>query len=205
MIIFDFDGVLADSLQTCLAACHIAARAQGADLSFGADTFATLNPLTFEALAEQHGLNPEQFAQDVAAAVSAADAPSPVFEDLGNTLDRLAGHHDLAVVSASDSRVIRSVLAEAGLDRLFQQIVGGDTAGTKAEKIAVLVAAAPPGPHAMIGDAVSDILAARAAGIGAIAVSWGWQSRAHLAAHAPDAIADTPQQLTDACLSFLAN
>lgn len=47
----------------------------------------------------------------------------------------------------------------------------------------------------MIGDAGSDIEAARALDIGAIAVSWGWQSPAHLAAHKPDAIAETPQDL----------
>jgi phosphoglycolate phosphatase-like HAD superfamily hydrolase len=43
----------------------------------------------------------------------------------------------------------------------------------------------------LIGDTVSDIDAARAAGAHALAVTWGWQSKAVLARRAPEQLFDT--------------
>jgi phosphoglycolate phosphatase-like HAD superfamily hydrolase len=49
----------------------------------------------------------------------------------------------------------------------------------------------------MIGDAVSDIRAARAAGIKSVAVTWGHQSRQKLSQEAPDLIIDEPEDLAN--------
>ncbi|WP_406648196.1 HAD-IA family hydrolase [Aliisedimentitalea scapharcae] len=203
MIIFDFDGVLADSLTTCLAACTKAAHAQGVDLKLTRDAFATLDPLTFEALAERHNLEPVQFAQDVAQTVSGCAQPSPLFGGVAQSLTTLAKDHDLAVVSASHSDVIRTVLATQGLDLLMFRIIGGDTPGQKSEKISGLIALRSDGPHIMVGDASSDIQAARTAGISVIAVAWGWQTPEHLRSFAPDAMAETPAELCRVCLELL--
>jgi phosphoglycolate phosphatase-like HAD superfamily hydrolase len=46
-----------------------------------------------------------------------------------------------------------------------------------------------------VGDAVSDMLAARAAGVAAVGVTWGAFSYDGLAAVEPDAIATTPAEL----------
>ena len=48
-----------------------------------------------------------------------------------------------------------------------------------------------------VGDAVSDMLAARAAGVAAVGVTWGAFSYDGLAAVEPDAIATTPAELAD--------
>lgn len=47
----------------------------------------------------------------------------------------------------------------------------------------------------MIGDAVSDIRAARAAGIASISVAWGHQSKDKLIAEGPDYWVDQPEDL----------
>jgi pyrophosphatase PpaX len=46
-----------------------------------------------------------------------------------------------------------------------------------------------------VGDAPSDLQAARAAGVAAVAVTWGACTREALAGEEPDAIADTPAEL----------
>lgn len=204
MIIFDYDGVLADSLTTCLAACTKAANAQGLDLNLTRDSFATLDPVTFEALAERHSLEPGQFAQDVTQAVSSSAQQSPIFDGIAQSLTTLAKDHDLCVVSASHSGVIRTVLATQGLDLLMSRIIGGETPGQKSAKISGLIAPRSDGPHIMVGDASSDIQAARTAGILAIAVTWGWQTPDHLMSFAPDAVAETPAVLSQVCLKLLS-
>ncbi|MCP9481790.1 HAD-IA family hydrolase [Shimia sp. CNT1-13L.2] len=203
MIIFDFDGVLADSLQTCLSACTIAAQQQGREVAFDTGAFATLDPLTFEALAKRHHLDPDRFAADVATAVSSFETPSPVFDGIFDALSGLAKDHSLAVISASHSSVIRTVLAQQGIDALMKHIIGGDTPGQKPEKIAALVADLRDEKHVMVGDACSDIKAGRSAGIHTIAVAWGWQSPEFLAAFSPDAIVGSPAELANSCRSLL--
>lgn len=46
-----------------------------------------------------------------------------------------------------------------------------------------------------VGDAVTDLQAARAAGVGAIAVTWGAGDAEQLRAEAPDAVCDTADEL----------
>ena len=52
-----------------------------------------------------------------------------------------------------------------------------------------------PAEAVYVGDARYDVEAARAAGLAAVAVTWGAGDRASLEAAAPDAIADTPAEL----------
>jgi phosphoglycolate phosphatase len=56
----------------------------------------------------------------------------------------------------------------------------------------------------MIGDRVSDVLAARANGARSIGVRWGYGSRAELAGAGADALCLTPRELRS-CLSRIAS
>ena len=47
-----------------------------------------------------------------------------------------------------------------------------------------------PGECVYVGDADVDVLAARAAGMGSLAVTWGAATGEHLTAFAPDAVLD---------------
>jgi phosphoglycolate phosphatase len=48
-----------------------------------------------------------------------------------------------------------------------------------------------------IGDAVSDVHACREVGVRSIAVAWGHQSAARLAAAGADAVVSSPQELAE--------
>ena len=53
----------------------------------------------------------------------------------------------------------------------------------------------PPEACALVGDAPSDVACARAAGMQAAAVTWGYRPRAELVAAAPKWLAETPADL----------
>jgi pyrophosphatase PpaX len=55
---------------------------------------------------------------------------------------------------------------------------------------------ADPATCVYVGDAVVDVMAARAAGMAAVAVTWGAGEPGSLAASAPDAVVDTMAELT---------
>jgi phosphoglycolate phosphatase-like HAD superfamily hydrolase len=205
MIMFDFDGVISDSKDVCLEACRAAAREQDKTVTIAPNSFSDLDPLTFEALATRHDLNPETFAASVAGHVSdSADCCRP-FDGIPKMIAEVACQHDLAVISASHSRVIRSFLERHDMIANFRHVIGGDMPGSKAEKISDLIKAAGGTQHMFVGDAVSDMQAGRACALPVVAVTWGWQPRTRLQAENPDYLITSPQELGAVILNFGAS
>ncbi|MDA7966821.1 HAD family hydrolase [Ruegeria sp.] len=174
MYCFDFDGVIAESHAICLAACEHACRVQGGQLG-DADPFAALDPLTFEAVALECGLEPARFARDVSDFVVNHEQVSPLIPGMSGILRTLAESGPLAIISATHSSVLRRFLDEHDLSDCFDHVIGGDAGKPKAEILVQLDTMTGNRPVVMVGDAVSDIHAAKAINIPCIAVTWGWQ------------------------------
>lgn len=88
-----------------------------------------------------------------------------------------------------------------GIERFFEVVVGGDGTGRrKPDPQPLLVAldrlGARADDSAYVGDAPFDVLAAKAAGLFSVAVTWGGiHTRGRLEAEAPDAIVDSAGEL----------
>jgi phosphoglycolate phosphatase len=95
-------------------------------------------------------------------------------------LDRLAFHGvRLAIVTNKFESFAIKVLDELGLLPRFDMVVGGDTLGPGRAKpardpIDAMVEGLGGGRAAFVGDTTYDILAARAAGVPSVAVSFGY-------------------------------
>ncbi len=109
--------------------------------------------------------------------------------------------HRLGVVTAKRRSTVDLAFARVPLAHLFETIVGGDeTERHKPDPEPLLLAAermgADPAQTAYVGDSPFDMLAAKAAGMYAIAVTWGRiHDRTKLEQVEPDAIIDTPTEL----------
>lgn len=196
MIVFDFDGVVADSLVICRLACIYAARRQGASLRLPDNPFSVLDPLTFSAFANLHEFEPTRFTADVGNAI-ALHSVAPVFAGMTDTWQALARHHEIVVLSASAERVIRRFLESHGLSELVAKVIGGDAGGTKTAWLTHLSKAQAVGTVVMVGDAASDFDAARLAGLPFVGVGWGWQSAARLRARGASLVAMAPSELPE--------
>ncbi len=107
----------------------------------------------------------------------------------------------MAVATSKRRQTARLALAGVGIDHLIEVAAAlEDTTRHKPEPDPLLHAAASLGAQpcdcVYVGDATVDVLAARAAGMAAIAVSWGAADREALAATGPDALVDTVADLT---------
>src|SRR5712691_6051170 len=102
----------------------------------------------------------------------------------------------LGIVTAKRRATAELAFARVPFAHLFEAVVGGDeTERHKPDPEPLLLAArrmkAEPSQTAYVGDSPFDIRAAKAAGMHAIAVSWGhMHDRARLEAEEPDAIVD---------------
>ena len=107
----------------------------------------------------------------------------------------------LGVVTAKRRDTVELAFASVPLGHLFEAIVGGDeTERHKPDPAPLLLGAerlgVVPAETAYVGDSPFDVRAAKAAGMFAVAVTWGRiHDRARLDAEEPDAIVDRAEEL----------
>jgi pyrophosphatase PpaX len=111
--------------------------------------------------------------------------------------------HRLGIVTAKRRSTVELAFARVPIAHLFETVVGGDeTQKHKPDPEPLLLAAermnARPAETAYVGDSPFDIRAAKAAGMHAIAVTWGRiHDRDRLEREEPDAIVDTAEELLE--------
>ena len=109
----------------------------------------------------------------------------------------------LGVVTAKRRATVELAFASVPVAHLFETVVGGDeTEKHKPDPEPLLLAAermgADPAQTAYVGDSPFDILAAKAAGMYSIAVTWGRiHDRARLEQAGPDVIVDRAEELLE--------
>ncbi|MCU9838984.1 HAD family hydrolase [Ruegeria sp. WL0004] len=192
MVVFDFDGVIADSLGICTRACIHAARQQGCTRPLAENPFAGLEQVSFEGLAAKLGLDTRAFAADACSYLEHCQEIAPVFPGMAETLQHVASSGRLCILSASPRSTIEPFLQFHGCYEHVSVILSRDIPGGKAGKLKALQRAAPEPVTCMVGDGVSDIAAAKQAGIPPVGVAWGWQAPELLREAGADFIADTP-------------
>jgi pyrophosphatase PpaX len=133
-------------------------------------------------------------------------------EPLHDTLEACAGMEDvlrtlkaegrrLAVVTAKRRSTVELAFARLPLGDLFEVVVGGDeTERHKPDpeplELALERLGADADEAAYVGDSPYDVRAAHAAGVFAVAVTWGRiHDHARLAEETPDALVDTAEEL----------
>jgi phosphoglycolate phosphatase len=121
-----------------------------------------------------------------------------LFPGVSGVLERLArAGTRMAVLSSNAEGNIRACLKANGVEGRFEAVVGYRRLFGKGRGIRRFLREwRLVGPEVVyVGDEVRDIQAARKAGVAVASVTWGFNSRGLLAQHAPDYVADSPDQL----------
>jgi phosphoglycolate phosphatase len=197
VIIFDFDGVLADSLQMMLSYSAQVCLELGYPCQPSPADLEALDPMSFDSLGRQLNL-PEAvvpaYKKRVFERFTSGDELPPIFEGMAEVVSALASSYPLGLVTGNTSGLVRSFLERYNLLDWFGLILCVDDPGTRVEKIRRVIKELGDqnAEVYLVGDAVSDIYAAREAGVKSIAVTWGHQSREKLVTARPDFLVDSP-------------
>jgi len=133
------------------------------------------------------------------------EAASPLYPSAREALDRLAAQPAtlLGVATGKARRGLDHALASHGLTRLFQTLQTADLHPSKPHPAMLQAALAETGVEparaAMIGDSTYDMQMARAAGLFAVGVAWGYHDADALRAAGAETILETFEAL-DAAL-----
>jgi len=195
LIIFDWDGVIADSCARFYEYYTNTARHFGKDFPVSSlEHFREWYDSAWENNFLKMGFSREELPQAIQYEGSIIDYDAiPLFSGVEDTLKALAGAYELAIASTTHASRIREKLERAGLTRLFRFISGGEEGGSeKTTKIARVLENLGGNAETsiMVGDTVMDIVSSRALGIRNVAVTYGWNTRDRIAAAMPDFIVD---------------
>lgn len=199
-IVFDLDGTLVDSFDDISAAFRRSFHVIGIEPPTTGDVRSLIGkPLRdmYAPWAPADVLDAliDEYRRDYA--VRCADRTRP-FPGIVELLDALrARGHGLAVATTKTTWMARTVMGRLGIEDRVDHVQGTDGFPHKPAPDVIAHALAGVGrPGAwMIGDAVSDVVAGRAAGLRTCAVTWGVHSETALRAAQPDEVVTTVDDL----------
>lgn len=189
LVIFDVDGTLVDSQAHIMAAMTRAFAAVGLECPARGEVLRIVGlslPEAFAVLAPevdaatQTGLVEGYKNSFAALRAEGKDVLSPLYPGARAVLDDLAARDEmlLAVATGKSRRGMRHVLEMHGLEGLFQSVQTADDHPSKPHPSMIQTClrdtGLDPGNAVMIGDTVFDMDMARAAGVKAIGVDWGY-------------------------------
>ncbi len=209
LIIFDYDGVLIDSLSDAISVGGEFCRLISHDQMPTKETIEALDIMTYYEFARSVGLSPaqaERFSSHVFERFQAVSPTMAFFPEIESLLHRIASKN-IAIVSGNAKNVISAKLVAHGLAEKITCIFGALEPGDKTEKILKVCNyfETDVGQSCIIGDSVSDIRCAKRAGAQSIAATWGWQSRDRLVKEDPDFIVNSVRELSDLIDSEYSN
>ena len=198
LLLFDFDGVLVDSLDVYEKTVTDCLEQIGQPLTRGREEFLELFEGNFYESLKQQGVDMEKFADasvDILAKIHYAEMKP--FDAIRPVLRELAKNHSLIVISSNDSPTIKEALRLYDFDGIFEDVLGCDFMLSKKDKILHVIKKYNVTLQDIyyIGDTTGDMKEGKQAGVKTVGVTWGWHSREKIAATEPDYLFHQPEEL----------
>ncbi len=202
LIIFDYDGVLADTMDDLILFGQQACDSLGVKHHVTKENITTLEVMSFATYGKACEVpepSVDKFVNICLGLFAEKKIPPAMFSGLSEVIRQLSLRNKLAVVSTNSTQNIHAFLANHGLNGYIHAVYGIDSPGSKAEKISLarnqLLTDPSQESTYMVGDSLSDILAAKEASVTSIAVSWGHQDLDILLRGSPNYVVSSPQDL----------
>jgi len=200
VLIFDFDGVLADSLAPMLRYAGQVCQELGHPCIPIQNDLELLERMEFSEFGRQLGIPQEKIETFVTRnheLFYSRQDPLRITPGMDSVIRTVSRTATLAMITGNSCNVVEKFLNAYGLRDEFATVLCAEDEGSRVEKILKIVSlnGGSIGEVYMIGDAISDIQAAHETGIKSVAVGWGHQSIQKLIKGKPDFLVDEPEQL----------
>jgi AHBA synthesis associated protein len=203
-VIFDLDGVLVNSFEVMREAFTIAYAEVVGPGQPPFDEYSRHLGRYFPDIMRIMGLPQDMEAPFVRESYRLAPRVT-VFDGVVETVRTLREHGlRLAVATGKSGPRARSLLDQLGMLSLFDHVIGSDEVARPKPAPDIVVHAlnrlgVSPQDAVMVGDAVTDLASASAAGVTAVAALWGETDEAELVRAQPDALLREPGELLSWC------
>lgn len=197
LILFDFDGVVADSLEVFFSAFSAVCGDLGYTKLTSRDAFLSLfeGNAIFGLIRRGFTLRKlKQLGEQFKPRIQEMNEQVEPFADMPELLRDLARRHPVYVITSNNTDAILSFLEKHQIDGILD-VIGSDKETSKVKKIKAVAGRHPECTPYYIGDTKGDMTEARKAGAIPVAVSWGWHTVEKLKEGRPAHIVDSPRSL----------
>ncbi len=198
IIVFDYDGVIADSLDATWQMFNKHWTEYGFK-STSKDEFTSFFDHNFYKSLIALGFPEDQLDNLIdhfRRELNAIQADIPLFEDIKDVINKLAKKHTLIIVTSNMAETIIFNLQDNRLHG-FSEVLGAETSTSAVEKFLIIKNKYNIKDFYFVTDTVGDIEEAKTAKMKTIAVAWGYQSDKKLKAARPDYFVEEPTKLLD--------
>jgi len=201
LLIFDYDGVLFDTKNI---AFNLVTKACKKFCNFTIDNwkdFIDIYKSNFYDAMRKRGARKKDIVKMTAFSIKELEKKTlHVHPGIKSVVEKLSKTHTLAVISSNYDNIMRKNLKKNGILDDFHYILGTEEGESKRKKIADLLkkTKTEKSEAVFITDTVGDIKEAKKSGIKAMAVTWGFHSKAMLKKQNPDFIAENAEQIQEA-------
>lgn len=200
LILFDYDGVLVNSMQCNLAVVKEVCNALGYPVAPDLEYCRTARCISFESWARHICMSEDLipiFLTNVLSSLKDSARTLDAFPQIPEAIRTLSQRHSLAIITGNTSTAAFEFVSHHNLNECFLDYSGDENVGSKRDKIKVFMEKFKFSPETTyyVGDAGTDVEEGRAAGVKTIAVTWGFQGRERLLDARPDFIVDSPDEL----------
>ncbi|HSX46404.1 MAG TPA: HAD hydrolase-like protein [Patescibacteria group bacterium] len=199
MIIFDFDGTLADSFKVMRELYNLHAADYGLR-PVSDEGWEKVRRMRFGAMLKFTGIKPYQVPRflNIGRQLLATETHRfGLYKGMDKVVEQLhTAGHQLYVLSTNSQVVVQAVVDKGNVTKDVTVLRSSKLFG-KAQAIKRLLRQKRLSPDQtwIIGDEMRDIQAAKRSGIHSLAVTWGFHPEEMLAPNHPDAIAYTPEDI----------
>lgn len=208
LVVFDCDGTLVDSQVAIIRSMGHAFTAAGLPAPdrnavrriVGLSLPQALVELAPDASEERRRHAVEAYKASFRTSRSEGTLEQPLYPGVTEVLQRLhAAGRTLGVATGMSDRGLVNCLMRHGIRELFRTLQTADRHPSKPHpamlEAALFETGATPGEAVMIGDTVFDVAMAKAAGVRAIGVAWGYHEPAELLEAGASGIAESAAEL----------
>jgi HAD superfamily hydrolase (TIGR01549 family) len=199
-IIFDYDGVLVNSMSVILASAETSLRRLGSPKKVQERDVWALEPMEWGSFADRLGITKVQrdsFVQNCLDIYRKNSFSLEFYVGMPELLVELSRSLPIGIVSGNGEKAIRERLRMRNLENLFKEVLGLEAGISKADKLTRFASLLGCGSEELIyiGDAGSDIEACHECGAVSVAVAWGNQSRSLLLSKKPNFLCESIDEL----------
>ena len=203
LIIFDWDGTLADSMDMCVAGVAGALERMGLPPAPRERMMACNGPL-YEDSAEIMGIESHRRAEFLRLRTECEDAAIPthqkLFPGVREMLRTLKEQATLAIASNGRPEYLQASLTLMRLEDVFADVQGRCPGKVKTELIQMLLTRLPHRGACVVGDALGDLRAAHACGLPALFVGYGYHGAEDW--KEADAVVEEPKEIPAAAIAL---
>ena len=198
VLIFDYDGVIVDSLSIFMKFFFEACKKYNVDsIETKQDFLGLFDGNMFEQMMNK-GMDKKTILNIVyylKEGLIKHQKEINLFPEIKPVLNHLSRHHKLIISTSNETSVVLEYLKLHEMNEIFEGIFGSDVEPSKVKKIKLIQNQINNHNFTYIGDTIGDIKEAKQANISSVAVTWGWHSKNVLSKAQPDHIAHHPIDL----------